>query len=271
MEPQNPLNPEDELKAENELLKLKLELEHGMKQSETSLLTPEAENQWLNRMYEFEQQYKDSQRVKVYDAIGRPDFRKLDDLPGEEIPKALEELLSLMGRKGIALDCCCEYEDAVIYKFITEELFEHEMDDISIEGMVYHFIYEEFHPNHEYDLRRYATEFVESLLHRKWNSEFDVFQLDDIITFKGKDYNSDEISAITLAFQENRTFHIDKLEIKQVIFDVEQGAGEVQGQLAYHAHSSQSSLFHQGPIEICFEYESGYWYINGFHLPGLGG
>ena len=41
------LNAEDELKAENNLLKLKLGLEHGMKMSETGNLSPDVENQWL--------------------------------------------------------------------------------------------------------------------------------------------------------------------------------------------------------------------------------
>jgi len=44
-----------------------------------------------------------------------------------------------------------KYAPSVIYKFITEELFDHEMDDIMLPGFVHHFIYEEFHPNHEYD------------------------------------------------------------------------------------------------------------------------
>ena len=270
MEPPKHFDPEDELKAENELLKLKLELEHGMKESSTSSLIPEVENLWLNNVYNFEQQCKDASKVKVYDFIGRPDFIKLDELKGPEVSKALERLLSVMGKKRILLDCCCEYEDALIYKFITEELFEHEMDDISIEGMMYHFNYEEFHPNHDYDLRRHTTEFIENLLEQKWNSEFDTFQLSNQVTFNETAYNSAEISGIIIEFQHDRTFHIDKLEITQVIFDIEKGTGAVQGFMAYYAYAGQLSTLQQGHLEITFTYEGGYWYIKGFRLPDFG-
>ncbi len=44
MEPEDQLNPEEQLKAENALLKLKLELEHDMKQADTSSLSTEVES-----------------------------------------------------------------------------------------------------------------------------------------------------------------------------------------------------------------------------------
>ena len=54
MENENPeFTPEEELKADNELLKIKLELEHGMQHSDSNL-PPEIENQWLNNIYNYE-------------------------------------------------------------------------------------------------------------------------------------------------------------------------------------------------------------------------
>lgn len=41
------LNPEDDLNAENNLLKLKLGLEYGMQMADLSNLRPELENEWL--------------------------------------------------------------------------------------------------------------------------------------------------------------------------------------------------------------------------------
>ncbi|MBK6536623.1 MAG: hypothetical protein IPG09_02205 [Ignavibacteria bacterium] len=40
-----------------------------------------------------------------------------------------------MEENGIVLDTLCDYEDEVIYKFITEELFREETNNIRIEGM----------------------------------------------------------------------------------------------------------------------------------------
>ena len=61
MQPEDQLNPDEQVKAENEILKLKLELEYGMNQSDTSALSAETENQWLNYIYNFEQQSKDKE------------------------------------------------------------------------------------------------------------------------------------------------------------------------------------------------------------------
>src|SRR5258705_13603249 len=74
----------DKVKAENDLLKLELEPEHGMEEIDTSELQTEIEYQWLTRIQNFEEQYKDANQIKVYDFLGRPAFRKADELkPGE--------------------------------------------------------------------------------------------------------------------------------------------------------------------------------------------
>ncbi len=270
MEPETPLTPEEQIKAENALLKLKLEMEHGMEQADTSSLSAEVENSWLNNIYDFEQQFKNAKRIRVYDAIGRPVFKKLAELSAEDVSDALKEILSAMEKKGVELDVCCPYDDALIYKFITEELFEHEMDNISVAGMITHFIYEEFHPNHDHDLRRYAKEFLENLLTRKWNPEFDGFALSEKISYKGKEYDKEEMAIIILSFQEERTFQLEDFEIEQVSFDVEKGEGQVLAHLVYRAYYQDRNKLHQGDSVLNFKYDFGYWYIQGFQLPGFG-
>lgn len=270
MEPEDQLNPEEQLKAENALLKLKLELEHGMKQSDTSSLSAEVENSWLTNIYNFEQQFKTAKRVKVYDAIGRPVFRRLEELSSAEVSEALKQILSVMEEKGVELDRCCPYDDALIYKFITEELFDHEIDDMSGAGMITHFSYEEFHPNHDYDLRRCAEEFLENLLSRKWNLEFDGASLSEKVSYRGKEYENVEIGIIILSFQEERTFQLEDFEIKQVSFDLEKGEGQTQAHLVYRAYSKGANQLHQGDAVLNFKYDYGYWYIQGFQLPGFG-
>jgi hypothetical protein len=39
-----------------------------------------------------------------------------------------------------------------LYRFIAEELFFHEMNNVRVKGMVTCFIYEEFHPNAKLDI-----------------------------------------------------------------------------------------------------------------------
>ena len=259
----------DELKEENELLKLKLELEYGMTRSNTSALQPAMENQWLNHIFNLEQQYKDARRIKVYDFIGRPAFKKMEELKSEEISNELDRMQSLMEEKGIALDCSYEYEKGVIYRFVTEELFEHEIDDVSIEGVVTHFLYEEFHPNHDQDLPRYADEFIEILFRKKWD-RFDSHCFAGSIGFKGCEYDNAGIAGIIQAFQEaHDSFSVEQFEIQDVKFDLEKEHAEVEARIRYRSQGNGNRYF-EGTCKITFLFQWGYWYINGFRLPGFG-
>jgi hypothetical protein len=159
------ITPEDEMKAENELLKLKLEMEHGMSNMDTKL-SPDAENEWLNYIHNFEKVYKDAKQVKVIAFIGSPSYKRITELSSEEISAELDHLLDVMADGGVKVDFICEYEDDVKYKFITEELFESEIDDIKLQGAFQCFIYEEFHPNHDYDLRRHGEYFLERIFNK---------------------------------------------------------------------------------------------------------
>ena len=59
-----------------------------------------------------------------------------------------------MKEKNVVLDVLSKYDDRTIYTFITEKFFEHKTESNAgaIPGMVTHFTYEEFHPNHTYDI-----------------------------------------------------------------------------------------------------------------------
>ncbi|CAN5585517.1 hypothetical protein BH11BAC1_BH11BAC1_12650 [soil metagenome] len=267
------METEDELKAENNLLKLKLELEHGMQMMDTSALDPEVENQWLSDIYKFEKQFKEAGKIKVYDKIGQPDFKPWNELSKEVLTVELDRLSEILQEHQIVLECICEYEDAIIYRFITEELFQYEVDDIFVEGMVQHFIYEEFHPNHEYDLKRQATSFIEKLLTQEWNPEWDGAEFAAPVLFRGKEFDKHSISTIILAYQE--TFHpikITELSIKHVSFDLEKKFGAVRLQLSYDSQAEKGkTLTYTGKSFISFKrMEWDYWCISNFQLPGFG-
>jgi hypothetical protein len=271
-DPENPIDPEDELRAENEVIKLKLELEHGMLgMGGTPSLEPGIENQWLNHIYNFEQQYKNAKKIRVYDRIGRPAFIKANELTDEQISIELERIISTMGEKGIALDVLAEYDEDVIYKFITEELFEQEIDDMAIEGMVTHFTYEEFHPNHDYDLRNRTEEFVFKLIGNKWSEEFDIIMLADRIFFKDKEYDQAGISAIIKFFQDaHRHLRVEKFEIGSVKFDLETNKAIVQARIQYTAQQPDGPVMYEGACELNFILQWDYWSISRFLLPGWG-
>ena len=265
------LNREDDLNAENNLLKLKLGLEHGMQMADMSNLRPELENEWLKSVYAFEQQFKDARRIKVYDYIGRPPFRKWDTLTPAEARIELENIQSVMEKNGVELDCLCEYDDAIIYRFITDELFQHEMDDMRGSGMTWHFIYEEFYPNHNYDLRRQASDFVKAIFTRPWKEEFDGIMLARKVSFSGKEYDRVSISSIITAFQEaHAPFRIKKFDINKVVIDTELTMADVHAKLTWSGKMKQGDNFrHQGICSFHFLRQDDYWHVGDFYIPGF--
>jgi hypothetical protein len=136
--------------------------------------------------------------------------------------------------------------------------------------MVCHFIYEEFYPNHEHDLRRYTVDFIENLLLRTWEPKFKMYTLSETVSYKGKAYNQEDMSDMIVAFQQDRTFQLEKSEIVEVVFDVDKGSAKVKGRLIYQANSNQETQFYNGDAEIEFTLDFGYWFISSVQLPGFG-
>ena len=160
----------------------------------------------------------------------------------------------------------------MIYRFITQELFQVEMENIELEGMVHGFIYEEFHPNHDYDLRRKADNFIKSVLEGKWNEQFDRFQLAEAVTFRGIEYNHEGITVIILAFQETHSAFRDiHFEIEKVTVDAKALSGSLKGRLVYEAclRQGEAEPF-DGECEFHFIREWDDWSISEFRLPGFG-
>ncbi|MEX2232330.1 MAG: hypothetical protein WD824_09230 [Cyclobacteriaceae bacterium] len=265
------LNPADEVNAENNLLKLKLQLEHGMLMDETTELSAGLENQWLKSVYTFEQQFKKAKPVKLYDYIGRPTFVRWDTLTPDQTTKELQRIELLMENNGVQLDCLCKYDDAIIYKFITEELFQHEMDDMRIAGMTCHFTYEEFYPNHAYDLREQTSRFVKAIFTRPWDEEFDGINLARKVSFSGKDHDRRSISSIMRTFQEaHNSFIVERLEINEVVIDTTNTKANVNARLSVSGKMRHGDTTrYEGICSFRFIKPDDYWCIEDFCIPGF--
>lgn len=130
------------LKTENELLKKKLTEEFGMKHSESGL-DPFLENQWLRHILEFETTYASAKKMKVYEIIGKPDFKKADSLSRTEIKMELDQITDLLAKKNIQIENTTGQDPEKVYRFITEEIFEKITQNLNIEGLNLCFVYEE--------------------------------------------------------------------------------------------------------------------------------
>ena len=58
-----------------------------------------------------------------------------------------------------------------MYRFITEDLIDQKVLKIPIPGMIAHFLYEDFHPNHKQDAEQTASEVISHLILRKTDTD----------------------------------------------------------------------------------------------------
>jgi hypothetical protein len=267
------LSPEEQIKAENELLKLQLLAETGVSflKDQESKLEPEVENQWLKYIQQFEQNYQNAKQISVYEYIGKPDFELEDEISQENLENELNRLFDIMNNNGLRVDFICEYDVKTKYEFITKELYFHEIDDMRMEGMMTCFIYEEFHPNHDYDLRNHTDDFLKALLTRAWK-DYDALYLNKELLNQNNQPVLDEefIESIKLFQSAWKSFSVLKCDIFKVDFEIEKAKASVEFSLEYEALSedNEAKIF-IGRSIFQFIYKFDFWCLHKVSLPGF--
>ncbi|MEM7134176.1 MAG: hypothetical protein AAF702_48350 [Chloroflexota bacterium] len=127
---------------------------------------PRAEQNHIMQFDELDRRLANPRQTLVRDYLGNPWVKPLAEISPEKLEEELDLLLEFMYLYGIAVDFLADvsYEEA--YRFITEELLDVETTNMAGTGMTTHFIYEEFYPNDEYDVKMWGGEFLYTLLRR---------------------------------------------------------------------------------------------------------
>jgi len=162
-----PEDGEESLRFENELLKIKMMAERGIGAScffPGTDVPPELENELLKILEEPDnclEEFEDIETIPIYDFIGKPAFVKESDLGDDQIPQELERIADLLFEKKIIFDVLSKINERQIYKFLTEELFQHPILNLPDSEIGSHYFYEDIHPLNEFDTRKKCEEFIE--------------------------------------------------------------------------------------------------------------
>ncbi len=169
------------------------------------------------------------------------------------------------------VESICKVEDSEMYRFITEELFSHEIDNISIKGMMTHFTYEEFHPNHEYDIINCTRDFIHEIFGGKQLEESYLLEK-NIKTSSGKIISlKSTLEKINFFRSFYSKFEITLLEISNVIIQKNNKSAEAAFDLSYVATmegSSEKQIF-SGAGKTRLNRKVDFWKIASFEVPGL--
>jgi hypothetical protein len=274
MEDYNHLEGDEKLKAENEFLKMKLMLENGAKFeiSEENKLPAAVENEFLTNMAAFEKQFAEHKTIKVFDKIGRPaHFKPVAAIPDEEIEKAWRDLSDHLGGYRISLDVCSpNISKRELYRFATEELFEHETDDMNLPGWTTNFIYDEFHPDPVYDNSRLVEQDLFHDIFRKENLFCEIHYAKEGFVFNSQPY--DEFCVYGEKIDRFKSL-FDEIELQDfnIVHCVVNGtACEVKGKYKAVAKNEENEIFFAGNFQVeLTQKDFEYWYIKSVQIDGF--
>jgi hypothetical protein len=260
------LNEEEKLKAENDFLKMKLMLEQGAHfggDGETQL-PAEIENEFLKNVMDFEKQFDERKMIKLFDKIGRPEqFKPVNEISDNDIDNAWKDLDDYLSERGINLDVCSpNISNRELYRFTTEELFEHEMDDMNLPGWSSNFIYDEFHPDPVYDNSRMVEQNLLADIFSKSDLFYEIDYDKEGIVFNGKLYETREsffemINRFKSVFDEIELIEcsIDNSEVKET-------ECAVTGNYRAVAKSGINETFFKGDFKVeLILNDMEYWYF----------
>jgi len=265
-------DPDENKRMENELLQLKLKAELGV-EAHISANTPASiENIFLKNMLAFEAGLAEAEEIRIFELIEKPDFvpeNKLDDI---FLETAFNKLMDLLNEKQIALDFLGSYDYRTKYKFITEELFEEKVMNVQLPGMIMHFIYEEFHPNHKLDIEHKASKFINSWFSQE-KEQFSFSLADALVLPDRRVWKKDKVmDRLAKVFDSYPQFKNGKYEIADINFEIKEdiGLGYAEGLMKYTALAENYELIQfEGPLKLYFTLEYEWWSIYYFVIPGF--
>ncbi|MEO6760227.1 MAG: hypothetical protein ABIO24_12290 [Saprospiraceae bacterium] len=162
--PSPELTPEEQLRADNEIMALSLELSHDALTYIGDDAPPELINAWLKNVSAYESQHQNAPPISVYDRIGRPAFVAPELLEAATLAGEIARFDTIFEAHGLMVIQPDHVDDAQFYRFLVEELFPHELPDLRLPGMVTVIDYADFHPDHFEIISDRVSEFLIDLL-----------------------------------------------------------------------------------------------------------
>lgn len=269
-------DPEEQLRIENELLRLQLQAETGADIHQLEDVPPEVEHAFLNNILAFERQLDSMDEISIFKMLGEPaDFKPAEQLNDTEVETELERLVLLLREKSIEVDYGMEYPARLKYKFITEELFQHETQQFDIPDMVNHFIYEEFHPNHKLAIQGIAEEFLDMWLAKKLDDQSFIFGK-EMVSLHHKTYSKAQfLTVVQHIFDaylslDNGSYEIEEIAFEENADHIEGALGYAEGHIRYQVTlESREEQLIEAPFKLYVVYAGGYWELINVVMPGL--
>ncbi|HFA50110.1 MAG TPA: hypothetical protein ENJ95_13960 [Bacteroidetes bacterium] len=265
---ENQLTPDEELRIENKLKALDLELTYGAETHIASDAPPEIVSQFFDNVKKYEEQYANAAKVPVHEFIGRPEIKRIGILNEQDIEPEIERLIKLLEKKCVLIDRPEHLSPEHYYRFLSEEFMQHPMTDHSAPGMMHFFNYHEFHHDGPEFIEQHVSEFL-----------LDILNLDhEFMGIWMSEHCRDDHNKISKeeAIRRINTFRAMHKELKPIAFKAERA--ETHNGTMYlffgiaweglNAGSSETER-HEGLGVSQLGWEDGEWLVQGLSMPGF--
>ncbi|MEO9146296.1 MAG: hypothetical protein ABI237_12150 [Ginsengibacter sp.] len=268
-------NREENIKTENEFLKMKLMLQQGAKfetRHAQNDFPDEVENEFLNYITAYEKQAAERKTIKVFDRIEQPDhFKPVNEIPDDEINASWEQLVGYLNEYNIDLAVCSPNVNVrELYRFATEELFEYEMNDIFIPGGMTCFTYDEFYPDPIYENTNIALDdCIKCILEKQFFSWMPMLKKENLRINDRYPLSEKEYLTVINCFKD--AYEDIKLnEVTNTDYVIEDNNCRVNGKHDIILVSVLEEINLKGKWFVEFEFDDfGFWEINPVQVEGI--
>jgi len=226
-------------------------------ESDINELPPEIESFFQDIIIAFENGINSPKRITIYELMNKPSYRKSNELRDDEVEAELNIITALLLKHQIVLDTRCKVPKQELYRFITEELFFEEINDVVTPDLTTHFTYEEFHPNHISEIKWQS--FIFFILY--FDQSSDTYK----ISLSSEAAEQDWHIHFRKAFQ---SFVIDDFTVAaQIDVDLKEAHVDIKCDIKAFPDGSRNCVYFKGNGKLHFVYENECWCVNSVELP----
>lgn len=269
-------NPEENLRMENDFLKMKMMVEAGALFGGSGDLPADLENLFLKNVLKFEKANAEANDRTIYEILGKPKFEEAKKLGDGNLEKEFSRLEKLLKDNYINVGFTRPRSNRFKYDFITTELFQHKTSFVPVTGMSTYFLYEEFHPDHELEIKDLTDTFLADFLERRLDEN--VHYINNQFLEPGGNVISLEnlVKRFQSLYEAVPVFEKTSFSIEKIEFELKESEEQITGMGFSEGVINYNLVFHdghrkeiKGPFKIYFSRECDCWSICFFYLAGF--
>jgi hypothetical protein len=231
----------------------------------------ELENQFLQSVIDSEMQVKARKIVSVLQKMEfASDFIAEAEIPETNIEEHWIQLYELMRDKGIDLHVCSPNVGArELYRFVTEELFFLEIEDINMPGLRHCFTYDDFYPDHKYENERIAVE--DCILCFLGNAAFDDLHYSEYVQLNNKyglsmEAFHTEIQAFRAGYVYTKDIHVN---VTECILEEQQSSVSGTWKATFALKENDTIKTGNWKVEFLWDDKTSYWLITKIQMENM--